>query len=398
VSTVTVEPGASSANRRNTNLDALRAIAVLMVLGRHAGMAIEIAHASNVFTAYCERIGWAGVDLFFVLSGFLISGLLFGGYQDHGKLDISRFYIRRGLKIWPAFYALIAAGLLVDVLRPGKHFSGHALLSELFFVQDYFRSIWGITWSLAVEEHFYLLLPLVLLVMLRRDPKRPFASIPYVFGAVGVICLTCRFLAGWKQDGTIDPLTCLFPTHLRMDGLLFGVMLGYYYRFRRDVFQRIASWKGGWVVAAAAMVLLSTLPVESRHMHTWGLTVLYLGGGVLVAKAVAFEGPAAIRFASKLLAGFGFYSYSIYLWQMFFTWRVEPLIWRVFPLFREPLWTFWFSIAGPILFGIAAAKVIEVPVLRFRDHMFAAPAVQLIAPMSAQETEAPALPRPVAAG
>src|SRR5579863_5671894 len=173
-----------------------------MVLGRHAGMAIALLHASTIFTAYWTRVGWAGVDLFFVLSGFLISGLLFKGYQELKRIDISRFYIRRGLKIWPAFYALIVAGLLVDLVRPGHHFSIQRLLVEIVFVQDYFQGIWGITWSLGVEEHFYLFLPLILLLMIRRDREKPFAALPYVFAAIAIFALVCRFAVGWTQDGT----------------------------------------------------------------------------------------------------------------------------------------------------------------------------------------------------
>jgi peptidoglycan/LPS O-acetylase OafA/YrhL len=348
---------------RNTNLDALRAIAVFMVLFRHAGMAISQAHASTAFTKYGELVGWAGVDLFFVLSGFLISGLLFGEYQKRSRIDISRFYIRRGLKIWPAFLALIVSGLIVDGLR--HHFSTKGLWVELLFVQDYFFGIWGITWSLGVEEHFYLALPLVLLLMIRRDPGKPFAKMPYLFAAIAVIALSCRFAAGWAQDGTVDSWTCIFPTHLRMDGLLFGVLLCYYQRFCPDTFRRIVSWPGGWIVIASAIVILSVFPIESRHMHTWGFTVLYVAGGIVVAKAVTSEGPRPVRFASRWLARVGVYSYSIYLWHMFFIWRVLPIL-RI----KSPTGIYWCSIVGPVIFGIAAARAIETPVLALRDRFF----------------------------
>jgi peptidoglycan/LPS O-acetylase OafA/YrhL len=125
-----------------------------------------------------------------------------------------------------------------------------------------------------------------------------------------------------------------------------------------------ASWRGGWLVLAAAVLMLSTLPVENRHMHTWGLTVLYLGAGYLVAKAIAFEGSAPIRITSGLLARIGVYSYSIYLWHLFFQ--------RILAHFHiaSPTLTFCCYLAGAILFGIAAAKAIEIPVLRFRDRVF----------------------------
>jgi peptidoglycan/LPS O-acetylase OafA/YrhL len=107
-------------------------------------------------------------------------------------------------------------------------------------------------------------------------------------------------------------------------------------------------------VIAASVAVLSIFPVESRHMHTWGFTLLYVAFGFLVAKAVAFDGSRAIRVVSSLLARIGVYSYSIYLWQVFFAWKVLP----------------HFHIA--ILFGIAAAKIIEMPALHFRDRVFPA--------------------------
>jgi peptidoglycan/LPS O-acetylase OafA/YrhL len=380
-SAVSMAPLANlSATRRNTNIDALRGIAILMVLSRHAGMAITILHDSNPFTRYFERIGWAGVDLFFVISGYLISGLLFTDYEKRGAIGLSRFYIRRGLKIWPSFYALIAAGLLIEAVMPGHHLTGKGLLAELFFMQDYFHSIWGLTWSLAVEEHFYLTLPLLLIFMIRSDPEKPFDVLPRVFVATAVFSLFCRFVAGWSQDGVVNPLTCLFPTHLRMDGLMFGVLLCYFKRYRPGVFQWMVSWRGGWAVIAAALVLLSAIPDESRHMHTWGFTVLYIAAGFLVVKAVAIEGPRPVRAISSLLARFGIYSYSIYLWQMFFVWLILPHI-----HIKSHMLFYWASIAGPILFGIVVAKIIEVPVLHFRDRVF---------PSLTEQRPAPALAEP----
>ena len=359
---------APSANQlspaRNTNLDALRAIAILMVLGRHAGMAISILHASTSFTRYFERIGWAGVDLFFVISGYLISGLLFSDYRKRGSIGLSRFYIRRGLKIWPSLYALIAAGIIIEFL-PEHRFSTKGLWSELFFMQDYFPSIWGLTWSLAVEEHFYLILPLLLIFLIRRNPEKPFSALPWVFAAIAVFSLVCRFEAGWSQDGIVNPWTCLFPTHLRMDGLMFGVLLRYFKEYRPGVFQWMVSWRGGWAVIAAALMLLSVFPDENRQMHTWGFTVLYIAAGFLVVRAIAVQGPKPVRLMSNLLARIGIYSYSIYLWQMFFVWFILPHF-----HIASHLGTYCCSIAGSVLFGIVMSKIIEFPVLHFRDRVF----------------------------
>src|ERR1700675_1801152 len=109
---------------RNQWFDVLRGVAILLVLGRHYDYRyIRIWHS----------IGWAGVDLFFVLSGFLISGLLFSEYKTRNSISFKRFFIRRGLKIYPAFYLfLFLTGMLSRIvfrtLSPVTHY-----FHEVFF-------------------------------------------------------------------------------------------------------------------------------------------------------------------------------------------------------------------------------------------------------------------------
>ena len=89
---------------------------------------------------------WIGVDLFFVLSGFLISGLLFSDIKETGTVHLGRFYIRRGFKIYPAFYAfLVITALLSPAIRHTNHY-----WPEFLFLQNYFPRVWGHTWSLAI--------------------------------------------------------------------------------------------------------------------------------------------------------------------------------------------------------------------------------------------------------
>jgi peptidoglycan/LPS O-acetylase OafA/YrhL len=157
---------------------------------------------------------------------------------------------------------------------------------------------------------------------------------------------------------------------------MFGVLLRYFKEYRPTLFQWMVSWGSGWAVIAAALVLLSVFPDESRQMHTWGFTVLYIAAGFLVVKAVAIGGPKPVRVISSLLARIGIYSYSIYLWQMFFVWFILPHF-----HIASHMWNYWASIAGPILFGIVMAKIIEVPVLHFRDRLFPSLTQQSLAPV-----------------
>src|SRR5713226_5982866 len=217
---------------RNPPLDVLRGIAVLLVIFSHYPVRKVVLS------------GWIGVDLFFVLSGFLISGLLFSDLASNGSIALRRFYIRRGLKIYPAFYFFLAStSLLLPTTLPRKF-----LLSEVFFLQSYVPHIWQHTWSLAVEEHFYILLPVLLLVLNRwkRLHYLPTLSLLLV-----VVCFLGRVVTGiwspahreWMQSAT----------HLRIDGLFAGVALGYMYHFQREKFLVCSRW---WACPLGLLLLL----------------------------------------------------------------------------------------------------------------------------------------------
>ena len=166
---------------RNQSLDILRCIAILLVLGHHF-----------IHYHHWAKVGWIGVDLFFVLSGFLISGLLFSEYKRNGQIDIQRFILRRGLKIWPAYYVLVIVTAIISMLvahARGVPFPSHEVAVFAIFVRNFFGNdgfnYLAHSWSLAVEEHFYLMLPLLLLVLLRlRRLGDPFRSIPWIFLAI----------------------------------------------------------------------------------------------------------------------------------------------------------------------------------------------------------------------
>ncbi|MDP2959028.1 MAG: acyltransferase family protein, partial [Longimicrobiales bacterium] len=117
---------------RNLGLDLLRLLAVSLVMFRH--LPGDVGRTAEL--AILFRGGWIGVDLFFVLSGFLISGLLFREHQKTGRLDVVHFLIRRGFKIYPAFWALLAVTIVILTVVEPK-IPGRALAGEIFFLQNY---------------------------------------------------------------------------------------------------------------------------------------------------------------------------------------------------------------------------------------------------------------------
>ncbi len=344
---------------RSAPLDALRALAVLLVLGRHFPEPPPGA-ALPGWMALWQRGGWIGVDLFFVLSGFLVSGLLFREHRRFGEIRIGHFLARRGCKIYPAFYVMFGAVLLFAAYM-GRAFVGWpVVLSEMFFVQNYGPALFPHSWSLAVEEHFYLLLPLLLLAV-RGKKDAPFARLPLVFFAVAVLALAGRIVTAQMLDFRLK--THLFPTHLRIDSLLFGVFLSWAAQFHPAALDHV--WKRlRWPFAAAAVVLAAPafcLEIGSGgYLHTVGLTGFYFAGGVLLMFALRWKS------AWRPLAFIGAQSYSIYLWHI--PVRFFGLGWL--PRDAAPLTRAAAYLALSIVTGIIAAWLGERPFLALRDRLF----------------------------
>ncbi|HYV34423.1 MAG TPA: acyltransferase [Gemmataceae bacterium] len=351
------------------SLDLLRLLAVVFVLGRHLGSPPSSwpEPLRLPFLMWVQG-GWVGVDLFFVLSGFLVSGLLFTEYKARGSLGIGRFYTRRGWKIYPPFYVLIATTVIVS-LAQGESIPPERLWPELLFLQSYWIGLWGHTWSLAVEEHFYLLLPLALTVMLRRNRKSPTPLKPVLAltAVVAVASLALRVL-NWHFHFTMP-----VASHLRLDSLFFGVAISYLYHFHTSQFVGLLTPWRRWLIAGGALLLT---PPFVFHLQTTplilavGLTAFYIGSGMLMVGILLSN--ISNRRPVALLAALGAYSYSIYLWHMpVRDWGIELAEWIYgAPLGRTvqgPLY-----LVGSFVVGVVMAKLVEVPVLRLRDRWFPA--------------------------
>ncbi len=333
--------------KRNQSLDVLRCVAIMLVLGRHV----------DRYWLW-TRVGWIGVDLFFVLSGFLVSGLLFREFQNTGRIDIRRFILRRGFKIWPAFYVYIGVtAILAGLIQahrarpfPVREFAVTSLFLSNYLPSDsrFFDHIW----SLAVEEHFYLMLPLVLLVLvlLSRD-KRPFAKIPFIFVLTSFTCLILRV---FTQPHGVNYWT----THTRLDSLFAGVMLSYLFHFKPLWFSRFTGHHA-LVIGFVCCLPAALLEADSRSMQTIGLSALYVGFSFLLAWAVVRSPKTAIGSSiAKAVAGIGFYSYSIYLWH-----RLLAFVFSTHP----STVAFWLYVVLAVGTGILMSKLIEIPAMRLRE-------------------------------
>jgi peptidoglycan/LPS O-acetylase OafA/YrhL len=316
-------------------LDGLRGVAILLVVTYH-------------YSGW-PRGGHRGVDLFFVLSGFLITTLLLEERSDVGGVSLRGFYARRARRLFPALAVVLAAYLTISAARGVDAFGTIARYG--LYVGNVYQAFWvdaghaplnGLThlWSLAEEEQFYLLWPLTLLLVARS--RRPLAWLAAVTGALILYRLT---LLGVGASGR----HLYFSPDMRADGLLIGCWLAFY-RLRRG---RLTPSRRLLVAAvAAAVICVLLLP--------GALVVFELAVAVLLAAAVTHT-RLAEALAARPLVWLGGISYSLYLWH--------PVV----------LWTFHrqerlLALALSVALAYASTRWIERPLRRKRRGYVPVPA------------------------
>jgi peptidoglycan/LPS O-acetylase OafA/YrhL len=316
-------------------LDSLRGIAVLLVLFYHGfAQRYDLHRLSGlpriVFLA--SMPGWVGVDLFFVLSGFLITGILL---DTRDRVDYYRhFYIRRALRILPIYYAVLA---LVTALSGSYLVGGHTAWPSLLFNLFYCSNLsilfgipfqYPVLWSLAVEEHFYLLWP----VIIRRFTRR---SVVYSLLFVGIACPILRSLDFWLGYSLGPTDFGQGYTWLVADGIAMGALLAILAR------GRFQSRMGMRSLAIISLTISLTLFVGGAHSGILQQTRLlgttlrqtalnFLFAGTISLALVLGSGHWRSLVRWPLLEFVGTISYGLYLFHMVIFALVDYCWHRVF--------------------------------------------------------------------
>jgi len=361
------------AKDRLLGIDILRAIAVLSVVLAHSLVPQSAPPIFKESLAVWKRGGFAGVDLFFVLSGFLVSSLLFTEYQRYGTLRPGRFLLRRGLKIYPSFYAMLALTIVYGIRGWWPYVTVKRFLAEMFFVQNYFPLVWGHTWSLAIEEHFYLMLTAALFYLATRARethlagKTAFRPLIPTFFFVAVFCETTRAITYWLLVRSGRPVW-LMATHMRIDELLFGVLLSYFWAFDNEQLRNfVARHRRILSIAVSISVTSLFLRWSPTVMVAIGFVLLYLTFGALLL--VVLMRDVRHSMPALFFGRIGVASYSIYLWHM--PWRVAVdhiTGWMHIPQ-ADWIVPWALYVVGSVIVGITSAALIEMPVLRLRDRL-----------------------------
>ena len=341
-------------------LDGLRAFAVLAVIIGHA-------------TPFAPG-GSVGVNIFFVLSGFLITSILRREHAATGRIDLRSFYIRRFLRLTPALwtlaaaYVLYAASLTLLKRGPGMWNVFESTLFALTYTMNWVRAfhlgpegLLGHTWSLAIEEQFYLLWPLALIALLRLSET----SARFAVAALAAASFLLHFWLSWRGA---DPFRTYNGFDTRCGELLVGCLLAFV-----NVRELPRGLLKAWPIPAAflAYCVVSGGTPLGALLHAWALWSIDLAAAWCVASIVAADGGGQANFMeSALLVGTGRISYGMYLWHY-------PVVMLIADRWSLPI-NFAAVLAATYALAALSYIVVELPALRLKSR-FEAKALRPVA-------------------
>ena len=340
-------------------LDVLRSLAISLVLAYHISDYTPNAH--RTLSTPFVQFGWTGVDLFFVLSGFLIGGQLWKELKASGTVDVRRFILRRGFRIWPLYYSL-AAFLLAERLVLGLKRPGLYLWIDASFLSDYFpwhHQIDG-GWSLSLEEQFYLLIPIALMVGAKFISPRSLFRLALFWLFVLPVIRHFVLLGYSNPTARHDAVYHAFHTH--SDGLAMGLLISWMMTWKPELLP-----KRRWLDAALILVFLDSFSLWYIVPLTFLYSVVALSYGTLTLLLLRVRLPFILP--TKVFYIISRLSFGVYLIQFGL---LEHVMRYHTQLFGEGFGSFLYAFVlwGTVSLALAfvSFSFIELPFLKLRDR------------------------------
>jgi len=369
----------TTAKSRNPGLDTLRACAIALVFMTHYDSFVS---EQPVF-GWIGEIGWMGVDLFFVLSGYLIANQLFAGLARGQALSLPRFYARRALRTLPVFWLVLAAFALFPAAMGGR--TPPPWWRFLTFTQNIGLqpgTAFSHAWSLCVEEQFYLVLPAVLALgawLARGRATLTRAHGWALMGALVALGVAARCLL-WPAHARPTPdhgytTWIYYNTLCRFDEFIPGVAIAMLKNFHRPAWDRLMA-RGGVLSAVGIAAAGAMLALEHFYYYIdgqgWSFAMTAFGYSLnawafaLLAAAALSPGARAMRWRIPGAAPLALWSYSIYLSHkplaMFIAHQLKPL--GVPDGARLAIIAFACIAVGGLLYHL-----VEAPFMALRDRL-----------------------------
>jgi len=348
----------ASPKNRELDLDVVRGVAVLLAMGWHMNSYV----GNPVFDALMapgRAVGWAGVDLFFVLSGFLVGRMVFREEVRTGAFDFPTFFRRRVFKLWPMLYLLIAVMMLGD-----RDWSEYVWQCSLHLT-NYFPPQHALQlWSLAVEEHFYLALGLLVPAYLRR--RTAWSLWPWLTGLM-VLSFVLR-LIGWRLGASAQDLQ--WQTQYRIDALACGVLLALISVQRPQLLDRMLKFRPLMaVIVVLGCVILTVNSKASAFGETIGFSVSYLTAAAFMLLIYRSGVDRVASWPCRVIGFIGVYSYALYLWQMIALHYAPMLSAKIH---GGQVGQVVIAYALDMVIAFIVTRMVERPAIWFRDRMFPA--------------------------
>jgi peptidoglycan/LPS O-acetylase OafA/YrhL len=353
------QESAAPGGTRRLDLDVVRGLAIVLALGWHFSRGSSGNAVLDALSWPGRVFGWAGVDLFFVLSGFLMGQLVLRERVRTGRFDGRRFTARRLLRLWPVLYVFLAVHAVFGA-EPLRSF----LWQNALHVQNYAGTSLPHLWSLAVEEHFYLLLAVLFPLFSRRR-----GSVRLLVGILGAVLVASLALRGIGVATGVSDVRLQWRTHFRMDALAAGVLLAVLRVHASTTFDRLLRLRWLWAaVTAAGVALLATVGKDGLLGGTLGYTVAYLTGAAVLLLLYGAAWVPRAGWVTRPMAALGRYSYGIYIWHIF---AAELALDRLPGMdydSTDPLAQL-VKYGAAIVAGVLATVLLERPLLRLRDRL-----------------------------
>ena len=355
---IAADPVVATSDRSNRykfeylpQLDGLRGVAVVLVIFAHTVLSANIA---NRWLVLFGPLGNLGVLLFLVLSGFLITRLLFTERQETNDVNLKAFYARRILRLLPALSVFLVVMLLLEKSRVIAPVSNWEFVACLLYARNFYGHSTALThlWSLSLEEQFYLCWPLLLCAL----------PVKWVFRTA--LIATCGIAAFRALAIHFDLLNLRQSIHdwrpyFRFDSFLIGACLALALASFPRLFDHIRSIMRGLPVGLLWVALLVWSMIGTRFNYCFFQSIQLILAIVLLAQLVVGEGRWSQRvFRHPVLRRLGKISYALYLWQQLFT-LARPASWGTWPTF--PVW-----LLPPLLLAAFSYHFIESPALRLK--------------------------------
>ncbi|MGY3088585.1 peptidoglycan/LPS O-acetylase OafA/YrhL [Hymenobacter sp. UYAg731] len=354
-------------------LDIVRFVAALLILITHS-----YEHWTDVPQVAATMVDWGGqpawwatklkvfvgsfnigVDIFFLMSGFLITYLLLAEKQRYARIDIKSFYMRRVLRIWPLYYFCVAMAPVLSHFagEPAANMPAHLLFLGNF---DLMKHGWGSTavnhlWSICIEEHFYLVWPLLIAFVPRH-------KLTTAFGAVILLSFLTRLYYFYFVPDAY--MSLYLNTLCRWDALAIGALFAYAYFYGYQLPRVPAAMR--WMLYGAALLVFA-----NDAYGNWDNVFLlsfkkyvFLGVIAFFIGNVLFNPGSAVQWRGRTIFHyFGKISYGIYMFHGFVIFALV----RVFPMFHTPLFILWVMLAT-LLVSAASYELVEKPILRLKKY------------------------------